>query len=299
MRHINLQNRQSGTEMTIFKNLISVAELNALLQEGSCRVVDCRHELMQPEKGYQEYLAGHIDGAVYANLDQDLASPISADSGRHPLPDITDFQAVVEAWGVSDDVQVVVYDNGNGAIAARLWWMLRWVGHANVAVLDGGITAWLGAGELTSVDIPIIDSMAYKLEPNSKMIVTTEEVAAAQESGDFTLLDARDKNRFDGVSEPIDSKAGHVPGALNVPFSKLLQSDGRWRPIDELVEIWRRSVTTTEGQSLVAMCGSGVTACHLLITAEMLGLPMPRLYVGSWSEWIRDESRAVATADDE
>jgi thiosulfate/3-mercaptopyruvate sulfurtransferase len=164
-------------------------------------------------------------------------------------------------------------------------------------VLDGGIGAWLASGESTSTDSPAIDRVPYKLEPNPKMIVTAEEVEAAADSGSFVLVDARDKNRFDGISEPIDTKAGHVPGALNLPFPETLQSDGRWRPVGQLGQIWQRAVTVDEGQPLATMCGSGVTACHLLITAELLGLPLPRLYVGSWSEWIRDETRDVATGD--
>lgn len=282
--------------MTTFKNLISVAELSALLAAGSCRVVDCRFDLMQAEKGHQDYTQGHLDGAVYANLEHDLARPIAVDSGRHPLPASDTFLSVVGAWGIDPDKQVVVYDYANGATAARLWWMMRWLGHENVAVLDGGIAAWLAAGQPVSTNIPNIEPVHYAAQPNMQMVVTTEEIVAAQDNGCFTLLDARDKIRFDGESEPIDAQAGHVPGALNLPFADTLHSDGRWRPIGQLGEIWRSAVTVEEGQPLAAMCGSGVTACHLLITAELLGLPLPRLYVGSWSEWIRDETRRVATA---
>jgi len=297
IRPINTQNRQLEAKMNTYKNLLSASELKTLLEKDRCCVVDCRFDLMQPSKGQADYLQSHIEGAVYAHLDHDLAAPISAESGRHPLPSMHAFQELLNSWGVGSDTQVVVYDYSNGATAARLWWMLRWVGHTNVAVLDGGYAAWLAANNPVDNVIPSIKPVAREFSANMAMVITADEILAAQSSGTVTLVDARDKTRFDGISEPIDTKAGHVPGALNLPFPETLQSDGRWKPVEELRAIWTDAIRVQEGRPLATMCGSGVTACHLILTAELLGKPLPRLYVGSWSEWIRDSSRAIATSD--
>ncbi len=284
--------------MTTFRNLIDAHELEKLIDASACRVVDCRFDLMQPEKGRSDYLTGHIPGAVYADLDRDLASEITEESGRHPLPTLPDFQRLLTGWGIENDTQVVVYDYANGATAARLWWMLRWVGHDKVAVLDGGIAAWERAGLKLSTEIPAFDPVEFNLRPDHGMIATTAEIFdATQSQQPQILLDARDRPRFDGKTEPIDTVAGHVPGAVNLPFLETIRADGTWLPLPELADLWRAALGGCPEAPAIVMCGSGVTACHILLTAHLLELTPPRLYVGSWSEWIRDTSRPIATSN--
>ena len=274
--------------------VISVAVLRDLLDRGECRVVDCRFDLSDPRKGRALFGESHIKGAVYADLDKDLADPITADSGRHPLPRVEKFCRKLGAWGISNSTHVVAYDFGNGAIAARLWWLLRWLGHADVSVLDGGLAAWQAAGGALSDSTAPIEPAEFFGVPNPDMVATTGEIAALVSSGGrFNLVDARDTARFRGENEPIDPVAGRIPGSMNMPFPVNLTSDGHWRPADELRREWQELLDGRPGSRPIAMCGSGVTACHLVIAAELAGLPLPRLYVGSWSEWIRDPDRPV------
>jgi thiosulfate/3-mercaptopyruvate sulfurtransferase len=281
--------------MTTYTTLVNVSHLMRLAAGSDCRVVDCRFNLLQPEKGRQDYLNGHIPGAVFADLDRDLAGTVTADSGRHPLPAVDDFAACIRNWGISNETQVVVYDGGNGAIAARLWWMLRWLGHENVALLDGGLGAWLAAGGELESHEPDIAVAKFNPHPDQSLIATTEEISAGVAGGmEFNLLDARDAVRFAGQSEPIDPVAGHIPGAINLPLTENIGADGLWRPASDLRQVWQEALAGKERLPLTAMCGSGVTACHLVLSAQIAGLPEPKVYVGSWSEWIRDDSRPLA-----
>jgi thiosulfate/3-mercaptopyruvate sulfurtransferase len=287
--------------MTVFTDLISVSELQALSASASASagaiLVDCRFNLMDIGQGRREYLAGHIPGAVYAHLDDDLASPITVESGRHPLPDVDDFVRTLGDWGIDHDTQVVVYDHSNGAVAARLWWLLRWLGHDNVAVLDGGFAAWTSAKGGLETEVANHRSTTFVATPNFDMVATTAEIAEAVAAGDsLNIIDARDASRFNGEMEPIDAVAGHVPGALNKPFLGGVHDDGTWLDPGEHRRSWDELLAGRPEKPLIAMCGSGVTACHLLISARLSGLPEPRLYVGSWSEWIRVAGRPVATA---
>ncbi|MFT5500451.1 MAG: thiosulfate/3-mercaptopyruvate sulfurtransferase [Woeseiaceae bacterium] len=282
--------------MTAYRTLVDISQLKALAAGPGCRVVDCRFNLMKPGAGRQDYLAGHIPGAVFADLDHDLAGTVTANSGRHPLPAIADFVACIQNWGITNNTQVVVYDGGNGALAVRLWWMLRWLGHEKVALLDGGLSAWLAAdGELENHE-PDIAVAKFDPSPDQSLVATTEEISAAVAAGtEFNLLDARDAVRFAGQTEPIDPVAGHIPGAINLPLTRNINADGLWRSASELKQLWQDTLAGREGRALTTMCGSGVTACHLVLSAQIAGLPEPRVYVGSWSEWIRDDSRPVAT----
>jgi len=282
----------------MFTDVIGVSELSTLMATSSCRIVDCRFNLMQVDSGRLEYREAHIPGAVYAHLDGDLAGPITASSGRHPLPDVATFIGTVESWGIDNDLQVVVYDHGNGAIAARLWWLLRWLGHRKVAVLNGGMAAWIEAGEATSAVIEEYAPRTFSGQADVSMVATTEEIQRAIEVGDpLGLVDARDSRRFEGEVEPIDLIAGHVPGALNWPFLNGVNDEAVWRSGEELARSWHALLPRPQEERLIVMCGSGVTACHLVISARLAGLTEPRVYVGSWSEWIRDNSRPIATVD--
>jgi thiosulfate/3-mercaptopyruvate sulfurtransferase len=280
--------------MTTFTDLIGVAELQSLIDLSGCRVIDCRFNLMQPDRGLQEYLEGHIPGAVHAHLDNDLAGPVTPDSGRHPLPDPDTFVRTLRKWGIGNDTQVVAYDHANGAVAARLWWLLKWLGHEKAAVLDGGFGAWLSVGGAVSRAGPEIAPTSYEGEADFNLVATTQEIAAAVADGKpINLVDARDAARFNGEIEPIDSVAGHIPGSINMPFTAGVHQDGTWRDADYHRKAWQKILSGRPEAPLIAMCGSGVTACHLLLSARLAGRPLPRLYVGSWSEWIRDNARPV------
>jgi len=282
-------------EMANYEFLIGVDDLKQGLDRHSVTVVDCRFDLMQPAKGRDEYQQGHIPGARYADLDKDLAGPVTESTGRHPLPPPQDFAKTLGAWGIGNETQVVVYDHGSGAIAARLWWMLKWLGHDSVAVLDGGYAAWQHAGYPLSDKEEIITSRTFQPSPDEALTVSTSELVASMQSGDAVrIVDARDPARFAGMREPIDSVAGHVPGALNHPFSAAINTEGGWKSASELRDGWEGILGGNTRQAWVAMCGSGVTACHLALSARVAGYPQPRLYVGSWSEWIRDPGRPIA-----
>lgn len=280
--------------MKTYRHLIEVAELRDLFGAPGCRVVDCRFHLTQPEKGREEYLAGHIPGAVYADLDRDLSGPVTGSSGRHPLPDPDAFKAMLQRLGIDNDTQVVVYDDASGAVAARLWWLLRWVGHTRVAVLDGGFRAWVAANGPLETDVPQYPATEMAVSPDPGLVAHSDEIEAAlEQGGDPHLVDARGRARFEGVEEPIDAVAGHIPKALNFPFADNLDEDGAWKPPQQLKALWAGLFGSDSPPPFAVMCGSGVTACHLALSAEIAGLPAPRVYVGSWSEWIRDPSRPV------
>jgi len=281
--------------MTSYDQLIDVADLKGFIGSTDCRVIDCRFDLMQPKKGRTEYLAGHIPGALYADLDHDLAGPVTEDSGRHPLPDVADFKATLERWGIGNETQVVVYDYASGGLAARLWWMLRWLGHTKIAVLNGGLKAWRADDGELETEVAHFPESGFTALPDDGRVITTEEISSAiAGAGDLHLVDARDRPRFDGQTEPIDTVAGHVPGAVNFPFSEAVNADGTWKSVEELRGMWIEALGGETPPPFSVMCGSGVTACHLVLAARLAGLDEPRVYVGSWSEWIRDGSRPIA-----
>ena len=279
--------------------LMSCEDLLDCVNDENVRVVDCRFSLMEPEAGRAQYLASHIPNAVYADLDQDLAAPVGPDTGRHPLPDVEAFAATLGRLGISSASHVVVYDQASGALAARLWWLLRWAGHARVSLLDGGIARWQALGmPLEKGQQDVIESrFVPKLQPDL-VIDCAEIVAALPHVSTLRLVDAREQQRFLGVTEPIDPVAGHIPGALNVPFADSLQEDGSWENPAALRKLWKDALGDSLDSPWCVMCGSGVTACHLVVSALLAGLPEPRVYVGSWSEWIQDPDRPVCSEVD-
>jgi thiosulfate/3-mercaptopyruvate sulfurtransferase len=282
-----------------FQTLIDVHALQKLLGEPRLAVVDCRFDLMNPEAGRQAYSRAHIPGARYADLNRDLSAPIGAHTGRHPLPSPDAFAAWLGAIGIGDDTQVVAYDEANGSIAARLWWMLRWLGHDAVAVLDGGFKAWTdhsGALQAGDAGPPAAGREARHFTPRVDLssVVNTTELENALRDRKSLLVDARAPERYAGTVEPIDPVAGHIPGAVNRPYTASLGADGRFLPAAELKRRWAENLPGANFTNLVAMCGSGVTACHNLLSLEVAGLRGGKLYAGSWSEWIRDPRRPVA-----
>ncbi|HTQ37372.1 MAG TPA: sulfurtransferase [Steroidobacteraceae bacterium] len=274
--------------------LIAAERLRALPGAPHLLVVDCRHDLASSGWGRGAWTAGHIPGAVFASTDADLSAPRHAGSGRHPLPAPRDFAATLGRWGFTPATHVVAYDQGGGIWASRLWWLLRARGHARVQVLDGGMAAWLAAGGA-------LDTAAPRIVPTSVETrefagaVSTAEVARLLAGGDITLFDARAADRFAGRNETVDPVPGHVPGARSMPCTGNLGPEQRFLPAAALRERW---AGLASGAPLVAMCGSGISACHNLLALELAGFPGARLYAGSYSEWIADPARPVATGSD-
>ena len=276
-----------------YDTLISAAACTRRCVGADWRFIDCRFDLADKGWGMQAYRESHVPGAYYAHLEENLSGMPDADSGRHPLPEWQAFADSLVRWGVYRDTQVVVYDQGSGAFAARLWWLLRAVGHVRVAVLDGGWAAWQSAGGPQSDGVPHPRTRAVELSPGRGW-VTTAQVEASLSRGDFLLVDARSSERFAGEREPIDPVAGHIPGAVNFPFERNLDANGLFRSAGDLGELWSGCLSGRPAETVVHMCGSGVTACHNMLAMEVAGLPGSRLYVGSWSEWIRADTRPVA-----
>jgi thiosulfate/3-mercaptopyruvate sulfurtransferase len=283
----------------MYTTLIQPTQLASLLSDENVAknvaLLDCRHDLARPQWSDQAYAEGHIPGALQAHLDRDLSAPIGPQTGRHPLPDVAKLAETLGRWGIDDTVQVVAYDQGNGVYAARAWWMLRWLGHTRVAVLEGGFAAWQEAGLPVSTQPAARQPRTFLARPNHTAFLTAAQVQQALANQSIALVDARGADRFAGENETIDPVAGHVPGALNRPFAKNIDARGRFLPPDEQRRQWTQLLTTRPASEVVSMCGSGVTACHNLLALELAGLPGGRLYAGSWSEWIRDPTRPVAT----
>lgn len=278
-----------------YETLIDVATLRSRLSDPLMRVIDCRFELGQPESGRSLYLQGHIPGALYAHLDEDLAAPRTPWSGRHPLPDPANLATTFSRLGIDADVQVVAYDDSGGAYAARLWWLLRWLGHRRVAVLDGGFSAWKAAGLPALIAASSVAARRFEPSASDTQHVSADDLADLLATQRCVLLDARSAERFEGRIEPLDPRAGHVPGAQSFHFARNLNADGQFLPSAQLAEQFRRALRGRPPASVIAMCGSGVTACHNLLALEIAGLTGGRLYAGSFSEWSRDAARPIAT----
>lgn len=280
--------------------LIDCRQLAARLDDPDWRIFDCRFDLADTTRGERDYRAAHVPGAIYAHLDRDLSGPITAQSGRHPLPDPGALCRWLGLHGIRENTQVVAYDDSGGTMAVRLWWLLRWLGHAQVALLDGGWQAWQGAALPTDQAPRSPAAVAdFRCRPDWRQVVTSNEIMRQAEGGGsgMLLIDARSAQRFRGEVEPIDPVAGHIPGAINLPLQQNLAADGRFLPAGDLRALYQGALADRPAHDVVAMCGSGVTACHNLLAMAIAGLPGGRLYAGSWSEWIRDPSRPVATGD--
>ena len=277
------------------RTLITAGDLATQLDEPRLRIFDCRFDLARPAWGREAWREGHLPGAVHADLNADLAAPVTARSGRHPLPAPAEFAARLRSWGVDPDSRVVAYDDGNGMYAARLWWMLRWLGHDDVAVLDGGLGQWRRLGLPLTTAVPARPEGRFVARLRPSLAAGPGEVAAAGHDPTARLLDARAAERYRGEVEPIDRVAGHVPGARNHPFGLSLDAEGRWLPPEALGESLAASLDGVAPERTIVYCGSGVTACHVLLALEHAGLAGARLYPGSWSEWSSDPARPVAT----
>jgi thiosulfate/3-mercaptopyruvate sulfurtransferase len=274
---------------------IDVNSLAKRLEQPGVCVFDVRFYLEQPARGRSDFAAAHIPGARYLHLDESLSSPIvPGKTGRHPLPDPVQFEALMRRNGINNDTLVIVCDDGPGLFASRLWWLLRWLGHTQVKILDGGFKAWQAANLLVTQETPRpVAEGDFVARPDDSKLIDAQEISQRLDDPSLQLLDARGPARFSGENEPIDPIAGHIPGAANLPCTANIDSDGFWLDSQQLrtrFEPWVAADT-----ELVSYCGSGVTACHNILAAIEVGLPEPRLYSGSWSQWFTDPDRPIAT----
>lgn len=277
-----------------YTTLISASQLKSLIKRPNLRLFDCRFNLLDEEKGAQQFSQGHIPNSQYADLNKQLAGPLLQDTGRHPLPDKNRFETQLRLWGVDESSQIVAYDDVSGSIAARLWWLCRWAGLKYVAVLDGGLKQWIDDGNSLSVELVSFRKTDYRAKFNDRLWVSTRDIEQFRYDPAVLITDARAAKRFAGETEPIDSQAGHVPGAVNYPFEKNLGQDGCFLGPEQLL---RRHREDAGKSNVIAMCGSGVTACHNMLARAHAGLDPGQLYVGSWSEWITDPARDINTGD--
>lgn len=277
--------------------LINADELATLISDGSALVFDCRFNLMHTALGRNSWLSAHIPGAVYADLDQNLSGRVTRLSGRHPLPQARSFAAFLGRSGWRSDCKVVAYDAHGGAFAARLWWLMSYFGLGRTAVLDGGINAWMSAGNsLEHGAFQPSRQPSPELKPEASMALSSKAIESAVENGSLengeaVLIDARSNARFEGLEEPIDAIAGHIRGAINLPMEQNLNKEGRFKSPAELQSRFKRVLARTGPDQAIHMCGSGVTACHNLLAMEYAGLNGSRLFADSWSGWISDPAR--------
>ena len=278
--------------------LVTTEDLARHLQDPKWVVFDCRFTLTDPEAGRRAYAEGHIPGARYVHLEEDLSGPIvPGKTGRHPLPEAAVLADKLCHLGVGVNKQVVVYDDSFGAMAVRMWWLLRWLGHPAVALLDGGLPKWKREMRPLTTEVPQPEKAKCVCLPEASQIVGAEDVLHAMHGSGELIIDARPERRFTGEFEPLDPVAGHVPGAVNWNFEDNLDIDGTFLPPEALRENYQALLKGRPPWKVIHMCGSGVTACHNLLAMEIAGLPGSRLYPGSWSEWITDPSRPIATGE--
>ncbi|MDF9753933.1 sulfurtransferase [Pseudomonas hunanensis] len=279
--------------------LITPQQLAERLDAPGLVILDCRFALEDVDYGQRSYAEGHIAGAHFADLERDLSGPVlKGSTGRHPLPDPQRLVERLREWGVDNDSQVVLYDDGPGAFAARAWWLLAWLGKRDaVFILDGGLKAWHAAHLPLSLDPPVRREGNFSGEPDMALLIDAAHLAKRLDDPAMTLIDARGLPRFRGEVEPIDPVAGHIPGARCAAFTDNLGADGRFLPAAQLKQRFAEKLGDRAPEDLVAYCGSGVTACHNLFALSLAGYPLGRLYAGSWSEWINDPRRGVATGE--
>lgn len=278
-----------------YTTLISTAALAEHLDDPAWVIIDCRFSLADTERGRRDYQVGHIPGARYAHLDEDLSGPVIAgQTGRHPLPDIETLARTLGGWGIGDGVQVVAYDDATGGIAARLWWLLRWLGHDAVAVLDGGWAQWMKQELPLRAGPESNPARSFIGRPRPELLVDTTAVEIMSRDGKPALFDSRTADRYRGENETIDSVAGHIPGAICAPYPENIGSDGRFLPKEALKARFEALLGGAPADQAVFYCGSGVTAAQNLLALAHAGLGNGRLYAGSWSQWIADRSRPVA-----
>lgn len=284
----------------MFDTLISSQQLAALSMSEDVVIIDCRFDLANPDWGYQQYFENHIPKAWYAHLDKDLSSKVTPTSGRHPLPNMKVFCQRIANWNIRPGTQVVVYDQHNGGFAGRLWWMLKYIGHKSVALLDGGYKSWQESNYPTSVSIPEDDHTVFKpysCEIQANMLLSSEEVLHKMKEHTALLIDARSPDRFRGENETMDKIGGHIPGAINYFYANNVDEKGFYKTPALLREALNALLSNYPKEEITVYCGSGVTSCSLILAFVQAGMGFPKLYAGSWSEWINDVNHPIATGD--
>jgi thiosulfate/3-mercaptopyruvate sulfurtransferase len=279
-----------------YTTLISADILNQHLNDPNWIIFDCRFSLADADVGAKAYRQSHLPNARYAHLNKDLSSEVTDLTGRHPLPSFSLLTQKLGQWGVTNQSQVVAYDDVGGAFAGRLWWLLRCMGHEKVAVLDGGIKQWQKQGYALTTTLPVIEPAIFRMYLDENQWLNAAQVRDKLAARTIKLIDARTPERYRGEQEPIDPVAGHIPSALNRAFQLNLDANGLFLSADALREQFKQLLHNTPSEQTVHMCGSGVTACHNLLAMEYAGLTGSKLYAGSWSDWIRDKNRSVAVA---
>jgi thiosulfate/3-mercaptopyruvate sulfurtransferase len=277
------------------QSLVPVKWLFARLYESDLVIVDCRFQLGKPDAGRQAYEEAHIPGAVYLDLEKDLSAPLGEHGGRHPLPDAAELAKRLGLAGISNDSRVVAYDDQGGAMASRLWWLLTYLGHSSVYVLEEGFTAWQKAGLLVSSEPTVIFPKAFVPQPQHEMLADVQEVKAKLGAPGVVLVDSREAPRYRGEVEPIDRVAGHIPGAINLFWGEGRRADGTWKNADEQRE---RFAGLSQDDEIIVYCGSGVTATPNVLALQAAGFARVKLYAGSWSDWISYEGNPVATGEE-
>jgi len=279
-----------------FTSLINSHELHSHFTDPNWRIIDSHFELDSPDAGWKAYQKSHIPGAIYAHLENDLSSEvIPGKTGRHPLPKVENLTRLFSSWGIDEKVQVVVYDNSGGGIAARLWWLLKWLGHNNVALLDGGLDSWSRSGYPIDNKIPQITPREFHPQPNPEMVVSSRDLENISKSK-LTLVDSRGPERYRGEYEPIDKVAGHIPDAINAFYMENLDSHQIFNSQENLKARFTSLLGQKTAKDVVFYCGSGVTATHNILAMYHAGLGLAKLYPGSWSEWIADPNRPIETS---
>lgn len=286
------------SESSTSGTLVTVEQLRDHLEDPGWCVIDVRHDLMDVTAGRRAYSAGHIPGAVFAHIDDALSGTKTGRNGRHPLPRRDDLVQAFRRWGVDDDTQIVAYDAQGGNFAVRLWWLARWLGHARVAVLDGGWPVWLAGTALSSIEEPVRKAGHFSERPSLMPLVEVDDVIRNLGTRERLVLDARTPERYRGEQEPIDPVAGHIPGARNRPWQRNLNPDQTFKSAAALRREFETALGSTAPTRVTHQCGSGVTACHNLLAMEIAGLTGSALYPGSWSEWIADAARPVALGEE-
>ena len=282
-----------------YKTIINAEDLISNINNEEFVIFDCRCDIKDTSYGIEAYNDGHIPNAIFLDIDRDMASEKSPSSGRHPLPDPKALSDKLSQWGVDNTKQLIIYDDAGGAFAGRAWWVFRWLGHqGGVAVLNGGIGGYISAGGKLDKSQSARPRVEYTYSVDDSLHVDIDEVIDAQFKVNTTLIDARSKERYLGIKDPVDPIAGHVPGAISHPLGNNLDKNGFFKTPDELKLNFSKLLGDNNSTELISMCGSGITACHNILAMEIAGLKGVKLYVGSWSEWITDSSRPIAKVDD-
>lgn len=276
-------------------NIVTMKWLLARLYEPDLVIVDCRFALGKPDSGKTDYEESHIPRAVYLDLERDLSSPITEHGGRHPLPDLDELAKRLGQSGIQQSSRVVIYDDQGGAMASRLWWLLKYTGHEQAYVLAEGYSAWKNASYPVTDEQPIIIPVTYNIKLQPDKLVSMHDVREASQQGTRTILDSREPRRYAGLEEPLDVKAGHIPGALNYFWKGVLDSSGHWKDAGSLREHFSDIPQDAE---IIVYCGSGVTACPNVLALEEAGYGNVKLYPGSWSDWISYEDNPIATGEE-